>query len=57
MGKSPVVIDNTNTQKWEFEPYINMVTIFAVNIVWSVIHCITIHHIYDLPHNDSPHVL
>ncbi|XP_060570620.1 uncharacterized protein LOC132728916 [Ruditapes philippinarum] len=24
MGKSPVIIDNTNTQTWEFKPYISM---------------------------------
>lgn len=25
MGKSPIIIDNTNTQKWEFKPYVSMV--------------------------------
>jgi hypothetical protein len=25
MGKSPIIIDNTNTQVWEFKPYINLV--------------------------------
>lgn len=24
MGTSPIVIDNTNTQKWEFKPYVSM---------------------------------
>jgi len=26
LGKSPVIIDNTNTQKWEFKPYVNIVS-------------------------------
>ena len=26
MGTTPVVIDNTNTQKWEFKPYVSMVS-------------------------------
>jgi hypothetical protein len=31
MGKSPVIIDNTNTQTWEFKPYISMV-IHLINL-------------------------
>ena len=25
LGTSPIIIDNTNTQKWEFKPYVSMV--------------------------------
>jgi len=31
MGKSPIIVDNTNTQKWEFKPYVSMVNIYTFN--------------------------
>ncbi|WAQ99673.1 N42L2-like protein [Mya arenaria] len=32
LGQSPVVIDNTNTQKWEFKPYVNIANNFKYHI-------------------------
>ena len=32
MGKSPVIIDNTNTNTWEMKPYIHLVRTYF----WSV---------------------
>ena len=32
LGTSPIIIDNTNTQKWEFKTYISMVNISTVEM-------------------------
>ena len=53
-GRSPVIIDNTNTQAWEMKPYVEMVnnrhTSFYLFLTY--LHSLKIRLVFDLYHGN-----